>query len=544
MTDLETLAEQFWQWRAAQQPRSHDDIPRIDRPTGWLPDFSAGAVARYRRERDAFAERLARIDPGADRAAAVDARLLRSALARVRWELDVLRSWQRDPGFYVDQTLGCVFDLLTPLGVDAARLADVRRVLAATPALLDVGRANLAGAAVREFAGLAVTALATVEDDVAATVEALVALHPAGWAADDDRALAAAGADAGRALAAFRDELAEQLPGLASAEPVGCEDFGWFLREVAVLPYSPQELLETGRREADRAAVLELLERNRNGSAPGTRPVPQFTTSAEQAAAEADAELAVRRFYEDRRLLTQPDTLRHYRTHPLPAYLAPIAWCGVADDLTGPGRLDEDGSAFFPPPGPDLPYFYAANAHDPRAGIIHEGAHYQQLALSWRHPRAVRRHYYDSTANEGIAFYNEELVLASGLFDDAPATREIVCNFMRLRALRVVVDVQLALGELDIPAAAALLETSVPMDRETALEEAAFFAATPGQAMTYQVGKTQVLALLADASRTDGFSLRAFHDRLWREGNVPIALQRWELLDDRRDLDRIDQLTP
>jgi uncharacterized protein (DUF885 family) len=543
VTELETLAEQFWQWRAAQQPRSHDDIPRIDRPTGWLPDFSAGAVARYRRERDAFAERLARIDPGADRAAAVDARLLRSALARVRWELDVLRSWQRDPGFYVDQTLGCVFDLLTPLGVDAARLADVRRVLAATPALLDVGRANLAGAAVREFAGLAVTALATVEDDVAATVEALVALHPAGWAADDDRALAAAGADAGRALAAFRDELAEQLPGLASAEPVGREDFGWFLREVAVLPYSPQELLETGRREADRAAVLELLERNRNGSAPGTRPVPQFTTSAEQAAAEADAELAVRRFYEDRRLLTQPDTLRHYRTHPLPAYLAPIAWCGVADDLTGPGRLDEDGSAFFPPPGPDLPYFYAANAHDPRAGIIHEGAHYQQLALSWRHPRAVRRHYYDSTANEGIAFYNEELVLASGLFDDAPATREIVCNFMRLRALRVVVDVQLALGELDIPAAAALLETSVPMDRETALEEAAFFAATPGQAMTYQVGKTQVLALLADASRTDGFSLRAFHDRLWREGNVPIALQRWELLDDRRDLDRIEELT-
>ncbi|WP_138732859.1 DUF885 family protein [Modestobacter excelsi] len=542
MTDLEVLAAQFWEWRAAQQPRSRDDIPRIDRPAGWLPDFSAAAVARYRRERDAFADRLARIDPGADRAAAVDARLLRSALARVRWELDVLRSWQRDPGFYVDQTLGCVFDLLTPLEVDAARLADVRRVLAATPALLDVGRENLAGEAVREFAGLAVTALASVEDDVAATVAALTSLHPVGWGAADDRALAAAGGEAGRALAAFRDSTAQQLPGMASAEPVGPEDFGWFLREVAVLPYSPQELLDTGRREADRAAVLELLERHRNGSAPGARPAPRFTTGAEQAAAEADAELAVRTFYEDRGLLTQPDTLRHYRTSPMPAYLAPIAWCGVADDLTGPDRLDQDGSAFFPPPGPDLPYFYAANAADPRAGIIHEGAHYQQLALSWRHPRAVRRHYYDSTANEGIAFYNEELVLASGLFDDAPATREIVCNFMRLRALRVVVDVQLALGELDIPAAAALLETAVPMDRQTALEEAAFFAATPGQAMTYQVGKTQVLALLADASRTDGFSLRAFHDRLWREGNVPLSLQRWELLDDRGDLDRIEQL--
>ncbi len=51
-----------------------------------------------------------------------------------------------------------------------------------------------------------------------------------------------------------------------------------------------------------------------------------------------------------------------------------------------------------------------------------------------------------------------------------------------------------------------------------------------------------MLGLLADASRRERFSLRAFHDRLWREGNVPFALQRWELLDDRRDLDRIDEL--
>lgn len=540
MSDLDVLGRDFWEWRAAQQPRGHDDIPRIDRPAGWVPDFSAAAVARYRRELTGFEERLARVD-APDRAAEVDARLMRSAMARVRWELDVLRIWQRQPGFYVDQTLGCVFDLLTPLGVDAARLADVGRLLAATPAILDVGRENLAGHAVRAFAKLTISALASVEDDVATTVAALCALRPEGWSEADNEQLAAAGRDAGRALGAFRDHLTAELPGMAPAKPVGAEHFGWFLREVAVLPYTPQELLDIGKREAERAAALELLERRRSSVTAGT-PTPRFATGEEQSAAQADAELEVRRFYEERDLLTQPATLRHYRTHPMPAYLTPIAWLGVADDLTGPGRLDDDGSAFFPPPGPDLPYFYAANAHDPRAGIIHEGAHYQQLALSWRHPRPIRRRYYDSTANEGIAFYNEELMLRAGLFDDAPATRVVVCNFMRLRALRVVVDVRLALGELDIEGAARLLETSVPMDRETALEEAAFFAATPGQAMTYQVGKTQILGLLADAARRDGFSLRAFHDRLWLEGNVPISLQRWELLDDRGDLDRIEGL--
>jgi hypothetical protein len=254
--------------------------------------------------------------------------------------------------------------------------------------------------------------------------------------------------------------------------------------------------------------------------------------------------VAVRQFYAERGILGQPDTLHHYRNAPLPDYLVPLSWLGVTDDLTGPERVDEDGVSYVPALGGELPYFYAANAEDPRAGIVHEGAHYQQLALSWRHPRPVRRHYYDSAVNEGIAFYNEELMLASGLFDDAPRTREIMYNFMRLRALRVEVDVRLAIGELDIESAGEYLERVVPMDAETAREEAAFFAAFPGQALTYQVGKTQILRLLADCARAagDDFDLQAFHDRLWREGNVPLSLQRWELLADDGDLRRIAAL--
>ncbi len=65
-------------------------------------------------------------------------------------------------------------------------------------------------------------------------------------------------------------------------------------------------------------------------------------------------------------------------------------------------------------------------------------------------------------SNEGIAFYNEELMLASGLFEGTPGTRQIMYNFMRLRALRVEVDVQMALGELDMDRAAKYLEQVVP----------------------------------------------------------------------------------
>ena len=148
------------------------------------------------------------------------------------------------------------------------------------------------------------------------------------------------------------------------------------------------------------------------------------------------------------------------------------------------------------------------------------------------HEDPIRRHYYDSGANEGLGFYIEEMMLQAGLFDDSPRSREIIYNFMRLRALRVQVDVKLALGLFTIAQAADYLAERVPMDKATAKEEAASFATGPGQAISYQIGKIQITRLLADArlKQGDAFNLRAFDDFLWKNGNVPIALQRWEYL--------------
>ena len=60
------------------------------------------------------------------------------------------------------------------------------------------------------------------------------------------------------------------------------------------------------------------------------------------------------------------------------------------------------------------------------------------------------------------------------------------------------------------------------------------FSSTPGQAITYQIGKEQILELLSDAKRKQGaeFSMLKFNDFVWNNGNVPISLQRWEMLGD------------
>jgi hypothetical protein len=245
-------------------------------------------------------------------------------------------------------------------------------------------------------------------------------------------------------------------------------------------------------------------------------------------------ELAIRKFLEEKGVLTVPANIRHYTIRPMPEYLEALGDFGETDDFTGPSRLNDDGVRWALPPSPNLGYFWLATAKDPRPDMIHEGVpgHYFQMCWSWSHPDPIRRHYYDSGANEGLGFYTEEMMLQAGLFDDSPRSREIIYNFMRLRALRVEVDVKLALGKFTMAQAADYLSEHVPMDKKSAAGEAALFATTPGQAISYQIGKTQILHFLAAAKLAQGdkFNLRAFHDFLWLNGNVPIALQQWEYL--------------
>ncbi|MCW8872767.1 MAG: DUF885 domain-containing protein [Xanthomonadales bacterium] len=330
---------------------------------------------------------------------------------------------------------------------------------------------------------------------------------------------------------------------MQTAFAIGPQNYQWFLANVALVPHSPEQLMAQGNQASNRAVAWETLEQNRNREVP---PLPVFESAERQIQASFLKENEIRAFLESKDLMTVPDWLMHYRNRLMPAHVEPLAFMGVTDDLTSETLLDEDAYSYIREPSDTLPYFALSAARDPRPLIIHEGVpgHYFQLALSWANPNPIRRRYIDSSVNEGIGFYVEELLLQAGLFDFSPRSREIIYNFMRLRALRVEVDIRLAIGDFTIEQAADYLARAVPMDRETALEEAVFFAFNPGQAISYQVGKLQIMRFLADAKleRGEEFSLREFHDFLMRNGNVPIALQRWEYLGSDDEVLRLDAL--
>ena len=539
-TLIDQLGHDFWHWRTLQQPRSHDDIPRLERVKNWKPAWNSADVAKYRITIAEFENRWSAIDPGSvdklnvDKESWVDYQLIGSAIKRVYWELDYLKIWQQQPRFYIDQSIGVLFDLLLPLKIDNNKIEEVILCLENTPEILKSGVENLKDHAVAAYASVAIELLANIENQLKSVSIELIKISELKLQPRVEKVTALA-VDA---LVDFREWLRSNLDSCKPIAAIGRSNYEWFFKNVALVPYTTEELNLIGELEWDRAVVLEQISLNKNKSVP-VPPIPD--TADEQVANEVQAEGQVRAFYEDQGILSQPSSLKHYLNAPLPAYLAPIKWLGVTDDLTGPSRVNEDGYSYVPKPHKDLPYFYAANARDTRAGIVHEGAHYQQLAIAWRHERALRRYYYDSGVNEGIAFYNEELLLAAGLFDDAVHTQSVMYNFMKLRAMRVIVDVGLATGKLDISTATEYLERKVPMDRATAHEEAVFFSSSPGQALTYQIGKTQILKLFSDAvsgkkGRSEKFDMKEFHDYLWLNGNVPLSLLRFEYLGDSSEI--------
>ena len=522
---LDKLADDFWVWRAKYGPFTADDVNRMERPGG-IRDWSRASIDQRRKDLQQFEARWKKIDPSHwPIPQQVDYRLIGSALSRVRWELDRNPRWKRDPNFYVEQTLTALVEALTvPAPYDEARSREILTRIENIPSILQQGVENLENPPA-PFATVAINNLEGIRERLQKMAGSLAV----STTLKRDK-LRSACERASDALQKYQQQLKQKLPTLPQQTALGRDAYVWFLQNVSLIPFTPEQLLAMGGQEWNRAVAFEAYEKNRNRDVPPLKIPNNIDNWIKDAATK---ELSIRRFLVEHGILTVPDWVQHYTLCPTPEYLRLLGFTET-DDFTGPSRLKENCIRYVPEPSEKLGYFWRATAMDPRPITVHEGipGHYFQLCLSWKHEAPIRRHYYDSGANEGIGFYAEEMMLQAGLFDDSPHTREIIYNFMRLRALRVEVDVKLALGGFTLEQAAKYLQEKVPMDEQTARQEAIAFSTSPGGAITYQIGKLQIMKFLADARMQQGqkFNLHAFHDFVWKNGNVPIALQRWEYL--------------
>jgi hypothetical protein len=536
---LDQLATDFWTWRAQYRPFTFDDVPRMEH-AGGVRDWSASSIASQRVELAAFERRLKAMAtdtwPVAQK---VDYRLLGSAIARVRWELDVNPRWQRDPMFYLEQTVVALQEeLMPPPPFSAARSLEIVVRAENIPSILEQAKANLKP--VLPCAQLAIVALADIDTRLPRVENGVAPL----LTSDDLRSrLHVAIPKAVHALLEYRQWMNERLPQMQESSAIGKDAYGFFLHQVALLPYTPEQLLTMARQDLDRVLAAQAYERQRNAGVPELK---MAANAEEEIVRLAHDEAQVRRYLVEHEVLTVPSDLPHWTLRLAPGYIAAFDGFGELDDFTLPSRPHQDGVRWILPLSKNPSYFNMAYAEDTRTTGVHEGVpgHFFQLYVAGRNPDPIRRHYYDSGANEGIGFYAEEMMLQTGLYDDSPRSREIIYNFARLRALRVEVDVKLALGELTLTQAADYLARAVPMDQKTAETDAADYVAAPGLGIAYEIGKLQIERMLAERQLQlgDKFDLRQFHDYVWSNGNLPLSLQRWELLGLDDDVKKLAEL--
>src|SRR5438874_7713335 len=260
---LDKLANDFWAWRANYAPFTADDVNRIERPGG-VRDWSHPSIDNWRKDLAAFEARWKKIDAGRwPIPKQVDYRLMGSALSRVRWELDVNPRWKRDPNFYIEQTLTPLVEALTVPGpYDAARSREILTRIDNIPAILQQAAENLVNPPA-PFATVAIQALENIQPRLHEMVTALLASTTL-----KEQELNGATDRAAEALEKFRQQLQEKLPSLPKETALGRDTYVFFLTNVALIPYSPEELLAMGRQEWDRAVAFEAFEKERNRNVP------------------------------------------------------------------------------------------------------------------------------------------------------------------------------------------------------------------------------------------------------------------------------------
>ena len=151
---------------------------------------------------------------------------------------------------------------------------------------------------------------------------------------DDQRArFRTAIAAASKALIDYREWLKQNLPDMRPDFALGDKAYGFFLHQVALLPYTPEQLLTMARQDFERVLAMESYEHQRDFNAPELK-LP--ATAEEETARMARDDANIRRYLTDHQILTVPPDLPHWTLRLAPDYVAAFDGFGELDDFTGP----------------------------------------------------------------------------------------------------------------------------------------------------------------------------------------------------------------
>ena len=500
-TGYDALVPLFREWRTFQQAPMANGAP----------DYSVRAMSAQYRALAAWQRRLAALDTtGWTIPQRVDWHIVQAEMRGMEFDHRVRRPWATNPAFYVtvfadqsDQPAregpfadGAIEVWAESFPLNTPRVAAMRASLRAIPVLLTQARVNLTG----NGADLWKYAVSPLRDQSAA-LSALAGKVPADLAADVSRAK--------DATDAFARWVQQQAPARKGPSGVGVDNYNWYLKHVMLVPYTWAEEVTVMERELARSHALIALEEVRNAGQP-----PQVPLASQD---------------EHTRLYTQgvTDYMAFLRRHDIMT---------IRPDME-PALRAQTGHFV---PGP-REFFSEVDYRDPEVMRTH-GFHWFDLAYAANTPHAspIRRGplLYNTfvTRTEGNATGWEEMMLAAGMFDSKPRSRELIYVLLAERAARALGDLRMHANQMTLDEASAYASKFTPrnwlrLDGKLVFFEQHLYLQQPGYGTSYVIGKIQVEEILATRKQQlgDRFSMREFMDTFTATGMIPASLVAWEM---------------
>lgn len=497
----DALVSLFRDWRAFQK------APLLN----GAPDYSLRAMMLQQRALPSWQRRLAAVDTtGWTIPQRVDWQIVQAEMRGLEFDHRARRPWATNPAFYVtvfaeqsDQPAregpfadGAIEVWAESLPLSAARADAMRARLRAIPVLLAQARTNLVGngADLWKYAGSPL-------GDQSDVLKSLASKVPADLAADVNRAK--------DATDSFATWVAQQAPSKKGTSGVGIGNYTWYLKHVMLVPYTWAQEVTVMERELARSHALLALEEQRNSAQPLQVPL----------ASESDHD----------RLFTQGVT-------DYMSFLRSRGIMTIRDDMEPALRARTGGFA----PGP-REFFTEVDYRDPEVMRTH-GFHWFDLAYAKNSPHAspIRRGplLYNTfvTRTEGHATGWEEMMLAAGMFDAKPRSRELIYILLAERAARALGDLRMHANQMTLDEASAFASKYTPrnwlrLDGKLVFFEQHLYLQQPGYGTSYVIGKIQVEEILAARKQQlgDKFSMREFMDTFTATGLIPASLVEWEM---------------
>jgi uncharacterized protein (DUF885 family) len=508
-----------------------------------LEDFSRSAVDREVAGLQRFQKKFSAIQESElSQESAGDLEVLTSSIQADLLELQTVQRWKKDPDGYPSSLANSVFVIMNRnFAPPEERLRSVIARERKMPQALAEGRKNLSHppkvfteVALQQISGT----IAFFQDDV-----------PKAFVAVKDPALLAAFKASNdavvQALIQYQKFLQDDLLPVSDGDfRLGAETFSKKLLYEEMVSTPLDRLLEIGyadlrRNQQQFKEVAARIDPNRTpaqvlADLRKDHPAPDTLLQSFR-----DILGGLRQYIEQKKIVTIPSPVP-----PLVVETPPFLRALSTASMDTPGAYETKAKeAMFNVtlPDPSWPpdkveeWMQGFNRGTITSTAIHEvyPGHYTQFLWVQDAPSKTRKLVSNNSNAEGWAHYCEQMMLDEGYGGGDPKLRLGQLLDALLRDARFIAGIKMHTGKMTLDEAKAFFIDEGYQVPPVAEEEAKRGTSDPTY-LYYTLGKLQILHLREDYRKRRGseFTLLEFHDRLMRQGSVPMKIIRKSMLGD------------